>query len=204
MNESVARNYLDDALTSFRAYKKLADKAFAQVSDDEFFATIDVESNSIAAIVKHVAGNLISRWTDFLTTDGEKPDRRRDMEFVITKGTTRAEMSDYWERGWACVCGAIEGLAAEDLAREVAIRGERHTVVEAINRSLAHSAYHVGQIVFLAKHLRASEWKSLSIPRNKSAEFNAYLAEKESEGELPQHRFDAAQEFARRVENVEK
>lgn len=204
MNEAIAKNYLDDVLTSFRAYKKLADKAFAQVDDDKFFATIDEESNSIATIIKHMAGNLISRWTDFLTTDGEKPDRQRDMEFVITTGVTRAEMLDYWERGWACVFGAIESLAPEDLAREILIRGERHTVVEAINRGLTHSAYHAGQIVFLAKHLRATEWQSLSIPRNQSVEFNSHLAEKNAESEPRRSRFDAAQDFVRRSESIKK
>src|SRR5439155_13980379 len=166
------------ALYTFRYYKKLAERAFAQISDDDFFRTIDEESNSIAINIKHIAGNMLSRWTDFLTTDGEKPERNRDMEFVMLPETTKEEMLAYWEQGWAGLFGAIESLTPDDLMRTVAIRGEDHTVVQAINRQLTHYAYHVGQIVYLAKHFKSSEWKSLTVPKNKSVEFNAYLEEK--------------------------
>ncbi|HKY27040.1 MAG TPA: DUF1572 family protein [Pyrinomonadaceae bacterium] len=175
----IAQHYLEDAIASYRAYKKLADKALAQLTDDEFFITLDEESNSVAVIMKHIAGNMFSRWTDFLTTDGEKPDRNRDMEFVIESGTTKAEIMDYWEKGWQQTFETLESLRPEDLMRTVTIRGEIHTVVQALNRQLAHYPYHIGQIAFLAKHFRTKDWKSLSIPRNKSAEFNKYLESKE-------------------------
>lgn len=178
MNESLATHYLDDSIASLRAYKKMAEKALDQLKDDEFFVTLDAEGNSVAVIMKHMAGNMLSRWTDFLTADGEKPNRNRDREFVIESSTTRDELRAYWEKGWQCVFDALEPLRAEDLGTKVKIRGEEHTVVQAINRQLMHYANHIGQIVFLAKHFRSSEWKTLSIPRNRSAEFNAYLAEK--------------------------
>src|SRR6266498_2014819 len=177
MNE-LGQHYLDDALRTFRDYKKLAEGALRQISDEDFFKTLDEESNSIAVNMKHMAGNMISRWTDFLTSDGEKPERNRDIEFVILSGTTKDEMLDYWERGWRVTFDAIEPLTPDDLMRTITIRGQDHTVVQAINRQLAHYAYHVGQIVYLAKHFKASDWKSLSVPKNKSAEFNAYLETK--------------------------
>lgn len=172
-SEAIVQNYLEDAISSLRAYKKLADKAVAQLQDEELFVALDEESNSIAVIMKHMAGNMFSRWTDFLTSDGEKPNRNRDMEFVIEAQTTKDDVLAYWERGWACVFEAVEPLRLEDFEKKVTIRGEEHTIVEAINRQLMHYSYHIGQIVFLAKHFRSTEWKSLSIPRNKSAEFNA-------------------------------
>ncbi len=175
MNESPSQHYLADALRTFRDYKKLAERAFAQVNDGDFFKTLDPESNSIAVNTKHMAGNMLSRWTDFLTTDGEKPERDRDMEFEMLPGTTKAAMLAYWEQGWKCVFDAVEPLQPDDLMRTVRIRGQDHTVIQAINRQLAHYAYHVGQIVFLAKHFKSSEWQSLSVPRDKSAEFNARL-----------------------------
>jgi hypothetical protein len=178
MNESLAQHYLEDSIKSLRAYKKLAEKALDQLKEDEYFITLDEEANSIAVVMKHMAGNMFSRWTDFLTTDGEKPDRNRDMEFVIEPKTGRDDVLAYWEKGWQRVFDALEPLTAEDLGKKVLIRGEEHTVIQAINRQLMHYAYHIGQIVFLAKHFRSSEWKSLSIPRNRSAEFNAYLADK--------------------------
>jgi len=174
MNE-LGQHYLADALQTFRDYKQLAERSFAQISDDEFFKTIDDETNGIAVNMKHLAGNMISRWTDFLTTDGEKPERDRDIEFVILPGTTKDEMLAYWEQGWQCVFDAVEPLKPEDLMRTIVIRGREYTVLQAINRQLAHYAYHTGQIVFLAKHFRSSEWQSLSVPRNKSAEFNARI-----------------------------
>jgi uncharacterized protein DUF1572 len=196
MNDEIAKHYLEDAIASYRAYKKLADKALAQLTDEEFFVTLDEESNSVAVIMKHIAGNMFSRWTDFLTTDGEKPDRNRDMEFVIESGTTKAEVMDYWERGWRRTLETLESLKPEDLMRTVTIRGEAHTVVQAFNRQLAHYPYHIGQIVFLAKHFRSNEWKSLSIPKNKSAEFNKYLEKKEAAASSTEHRFDTAAAFA--------
>ena len=204
MDDAFGRNYLDDALATFRDYKKLAEKAFAQVNDEEFFTTLDEEANSIGVIIKHMAGNMISRWTDFLNSDGEKPDRQRDMEFVLAKDATRDDLISLWERGWARVFEAIEPLQPADLARDVYIRGKAHTVVEAINRQLTHYAYHTGQIVFLAKHLRSSEWQSLSIPRNKSAQFNAYLAQSAPAGtddSTRRSRFDEPQDFIRDSEN---
>ena len=175
-DQSLAQHYLDDALYTFRYYRKLAEGAMTQISDEEFFCTLDSESNSVAVNMKHMAGNMLSRWTDFLTTDGEKPERNRDMEFVMLPETTRDEMIAYWERGWKCVFDAVEPLRPDDLMRTVRIRGQDHTVVQAINRQLAHYAYHVGQIVYLAKHFRSSEWQTLSVPKNKSAEFNARMS----------------------------
>jgi len=189
MTESITGEYLKDAIGSFKAYKKLADKAIEQVSDDELFVTLDEEANSIAVVMKHMAGNMLSRWTDFLTSDGEKPNRNRDMEFVIEEGTTRQVVLDYWERGWQAVFAAIEPLQPEDFLKTVNIRGEAHTIVQAINRQMTHYAYHVGQIVFLAKHFRSSEWKSLSVPRNRSAEFNAKMSEKSGPADTAK-RFD--------------
>ncbi len=171
-SEAIVQNYFEDAVASLKNYKKLADKAIEQLKDDEFFVTLDDEANSVAVIMKHMAGNMFSRWTDFLTSDGEKADRNRDMEFVIGANTTKDDVLDYWERGWACVFGAIETLEPEDFEKTVMIRGEPHTIVMAINRQLMHYSYHIGQIVFLAKHFRSTQWNSLSIPRNKSAEFN--------------------------------
>lgn len=192
MNNEIAKHYLDDAIASYRAYKKLADKALAQLTDEELFVTLDEESNSVAVIMKHIAGNMFSRWTDFLNTDGEKPDRNRDMEFVIEPETTKAEVMDYWEKGWQRTFETLESLKPEDLMRTVTIRGEAHTVVQALNRQLAHYPYHIGQLVFLAKHFRSNEWKSLSIPKNKSAEFNKYLEKKEAAAASTEHRFDTA------------
>jgi hypothetical protein len=168
-------SYLKDAIAIFRQYKKLGDGAIAQCPDDRLGATLDAESNSVALLVKHVAGNMRSRWTDFLTTDGEKPDRNRDSEFEDPPAG-RAEVVALWERGWAVVFAALEPLGDEDLARTITIRGERHSVMQAINRQVAHYAYHVGQIVFLAKHWTGDQWKSLSVPRRQSAQFNADVA----------------------------
>lgn len=174
-DQQFGQHYLSDAVQTFRDYKKLAERAFAQTSDEDFFKTLDEESNSIGVNIKHMAGNMLSRWTDFLTTDGEKPERNRDIEFVILPGITRDDMIAYWEKGWQCVFDAVEPLGPDDLMRTVTIRGEDHTVIQAINRQLAHYAYHTGQIVFLAKHFKSSDWQSLSVPRNRSAEFNARI-----------------------------
>jgi len=200
MNETLAQEYLEDALSSFRAYKKLADKAIAQTQNDELFVTLDEESNSIAVVMKHIAGNMISRWTDFLTSDGEKADRNRDMEFVIESNTTRDDVLAYWERGWKCVFDAIEPLTPADFDKRVTIRWQEHTIVQAINRQLMHYSYHIGQIVFMAKHFRSSEWQSLSIPRNRSAAFNKFLDESGDRTADRQKQFDAVEGFARKPE----
>ncbi len=176
MSVKVIENYHSDALASFRNYKKLAERAIEQVSDDEFFATIDDEANSIALIVKHIAGNLKSRWTNFLTTDGEKSDRHRDTEFELIDDT-RESLMQFWEAGWQILFNSIEPLTERDFSKTITIRGEPHSVVEAINRQLTHYAYHVGQIVLLAKHFRSHEWKTLSVPRNRSAEFNQFVSD---------------------------
>jgi len=146
-----------------------------QVTDAQLFAILDDEANSIAIIVKHMTGNMRSRWTDFLTTDGEKPDRNRDSEFIDPPATRDALMAE-WEHGWSCVFQALEPLSDSDLGRTITIRAEAHSVMQAINRQLAHYPYHVGQIVLLAKHYAGGEWKSLSVPRNQSAEFNRKVA----------------------------
>lgn len=164
-------SYLEDSLSLFRSYKSLAERAMQQVSDEQLFETLDEESNSIAIVVKHMAGNMRSRWTDFLESDGEKPNRNRDTEFVDPPAT-RAALMDLWEQGWACVFNALEPLSDADLGRTVLIRGEAHSAMQAINRQLTHYAQHVGQIVLLAKHLAHDHWQSLSVPRNRSAEFN--------------------------------
>ena len=200
-NQSIGAHFLEDALRTFRDYKQLAERAFAQIEEADFFRTIDEESNSIAVSMKHMAGNMISRWTDFLTSDGEKPERNRDLEFVMLPETTRAEMIAYWEKGWQFTFAAIEPLQPEDLMRKVTIRGQDHTVVQAINRQIAHYAYHVGQIVYLAKHFKSNDWQSLSVPKNRSSEFNQFLAEKmKSPAASSGGRFDAVTEFAAKEE----
>ena len=172
MTHQFSTSYLQDSLFLFHYYKKLAEGAMEQVTDDQLFVRLDDEMNSIGLIIKHMAGNMRSRWTDFLTTDGEKPDRNRDTEFVEPP-KTRPALMQTWNEGWQRVFDALEPLTDADLERKVSIRGEPHSVMQAINRQIAHYAYHCGQIVFLAKHFRASEWTTLSVPRNKSAEFNA-------------------------------
>jgi len=168
-------SYLDDSLAVFRYYKLLAERAMEQVSDEHLFAVLDAEDNSIAIILKHMTGNMRSRWTDFLTTDGEKPDRNRDSEFVDPPAT-RAALLAGWEDGWARVFAALEPLSEADLTRTVTIRGEPHSVMPAINRQLAHYPHHVGQIVLLAKHFAAEHRQSLSVPRNRSAEMSLYVS----------------------------
>jgi len=195
MSESFISNYKSDALTSFRNYKMLAERAVEQVSDEEFFAAIDGEANSIAVLLKHIAGNLHSRWRDFLTTDGEKPDRDRDTEF-IADGDNRESLLKFWESGWQVLFDNLEPLTDQDFARTITIRGEPHSVVEAVNRQLTHYSYHIGQIVLLAKHFRSSDWKTLSVPRNRSAEFNKHLTEKQARGDRNIKGLEAGMEFA--------
>ena len=175
MSDELARHFLDDARKVLRSYQRLGERAIAQVRDEEFFVTLDPEANSIALVVKHLWGNMRSRWTDFLTTDGEKPDRNRDSEFEQQEGLTRADVERWWAEGWRIVFAAVEPLRPEDLLRTVTIRGEPHTVMQAILRQVAHYAHHVGQIVFLAKHFRSGEWQSLSIPRGQSETFNQQM-----------------------------
>jgi hypothetical protein len=164
-------SYLEDSLAVFRYYKSLAERAMAQVTDEQLVAVLDSEMNSISQIVKHMAGNMRSRWTDFLTSDGEKPDRNRDSEFVAPPAT-RAALLALWEEGWGYVFSALEPLSEQDIQRTVTIRGEAHSVMQAINRQVAHYSYHCGQIVVVAKHFKHSEWQSLSVPRGQSAGFN--------------------------------
>jgi len=178
MPHQLTTSYLKDSIDLFRFYKKGAERAIAQCSDEALFTTIDSESNSIAIIVKHMAGNMRSRWMDFLTTDGEKSDRNRDSEFEDPP-KTRAELMELWERGWKYVFDALEPLTEADLTRTVTIRTEPHSVMQAINRQMAHYANHIGQIVFVAKHLTAKatgKWDSLSVPRGKSKQFSAEVA----------------------------
>jgi len=196
MNKKILENYLADANRIFRSYKKLGEKAIEQVSDKEFFQTLDREANSIGVIVKHIAGNSKSRWTDFLTTDGEKPDRNRDTEFELNSESRESLMRD-WERGWQILFDSTASLTMNDFDQTVKIRGEQHTIVEALNRQMTHYAYHIGQITFLAKHFRSGEWKTLSVPRNKSEEFNRFLAEKKIRGEKQMAPLDAPMEFSK-------
>ena len=181
MSDEIVANYHKDAIQTFRNYKGLAERAIEQVSDEEFFAAIDPEANSIAVMVKHIAGNSMSRWRDFLTTDGEKSDRDRDSEFEITAETRQALM-EFWERGWQTLFDNLDPLTVEDYSKTITIRSQPHTIVQAINRQLTHYAYHTGQIVLLAKHFKSADWKSLTVPRNRSAEFNQYMAEKQAAG----------------------
>jgi hypothetical protein len=170
-------NYLDEVRRSFRGYKRLADGGLAQLNDQEFFQLPDPESNCAAQIVKHMAGNLRSRWLDFLTTDGEKPDRNRDQEFILTEADTRPELMRRWEESFKIVFDTVASLKPEDFVKTVTIRGEPHTILQAINRSLMHTAYHVGQILYVGKHLRGAAWTVLSIPKGRSEEFNAMKPE---------------------------
>lgn len=169
----VSAEYLRDIAEQFEKLKALADKAVARVSDDEFFRAIDQASNSLAVILQHVGGNLQSRWQGFLTSDGEKPDRNRDAEFEVGPGATRAQVIEVWENAWRVLLSELRSLQPADLVRDVFIRGERHSVIQAANRSFQHTAYHVGQIVFLAKQIRSGGWTCLSIPLGGSAAHNA-------------------------------
>ncbi len=181
MAHEFTTSYLKDSIELFRYYKKLGERAMAQAPEEALFSALDKESNSIAIIVKHMAGNMRSRWMDFLTTDGEKPDRNRDTEFEDAP-KTRAELMALWERGWKYVFDALTPLTEADLVRKVTIRTEPHSVMQAINRQMAHYAHHVGQILFVAKHLtvvKTGTWESLSVPRGKSGEFTAKVAGRE-------------------------
>jgi uncharacterized damage-inducible protein DinB len=169
MGHEFTTSYLKDALGVFHYYQRLGERAMAQCPDDRLCAEIDAQSNSIAIVVKHMVGNMRSRWTNFLSTDGEKPDRQRDTEFEAPL-RSRAEILAMWESGWKFVFDAVTPLTEDDLEKTVTIRAEPHSVMQAINRQIAHYSYHVGQIVFLARHFAGSEWKTLTIPKRKSAE----------------------------------
>jgi hypothetical protein len=178
MPHHFSASYIEDSLSLFRYYKHLAERAIEQCPDEGLFTTLDPESNSIAIIVKHISGNMRSRWTDFLTSDGEKPDRCRDTEFEDAP-KTRAELQALWERGWQCLFSALEPLTDADLSKTVTIRSEPHSVMQAINRQMAHYSHHIGQILFAAKHFTAAKtgnWNSLSVPRNQSKQFTADVA----------------------------
>jgi hypothetical protein len=170
--ETAGAHYLQDALDQFRKYKRMADLAIAQVSDADFFRAPDPESNSVALVVKHIAGNMRSRWRGFPESDGEKPDRDRDTEFEKAGQDTRASLTARWEEGWALLFSAVEPIPESRLLEKTRIRGIEHTVLQAIQRQLTHYAYHIGQIVFLAKHFAGPGWKSLSIPKGKSREYD--------------------------------
>lgn len=172
-------SYLEDTLSLLRYYKGLVERAIAQVTDEQLTTALDEEMNSIAIIMKHLSGNMLSRFAGFPEADGEKPNRNRDTEFADAPGSREAILR-MWEQGWSCVFAAIEPLSKADLAKTTTVRSERHSVLQAINRQLAHYAYHCGQIVFLAKHLQHKEWKSLSIPRGASARFNERVASGEA------------------------
>jgi hypothetical protein len=169
---SIEADYLDEVRLSFRGYKRLADGGLVQLSDQEFFQLPDPESNCAAQLVTHRDGNPRARWQNFLTTDGEKPDRNRDQEFVLTEADTRTDLMRRWEESFKIVFDTVASLKAADFVKTVTIRGEPHTILQAINRSLMHTAYHVGQILYVGKHLRGAEWTVLSIPKGKSEEFN--------------------------------
>ena len=173
MNESPEMLYLKDVVAQFYQLKTLADRALSQVNDGDLFRPLDPESNSLAILIQHMAGNMRSRWTDFLTSDGEKPDRNRDAEFEVAEGTTREDLQARWEEGWRCLFQTLTALSEEDLALTVLIRAEPHSVIKAINRQLTHYGYHVGQIVLLAKHFASDHWRTLSVPRGRSGQFNA-------------------------------
>jgi len=173
-----SEHYLKDAIQRLKTYKDITEKAVVQVNDKDFFAALDNESNSIAIIMKHVAGNLRSRWVDFLTTDGEKSDRHRDSEFVSETEDTRASIMQSWQTSWRSAFEALDQLEVNDLDKTVFIRSEPHSVIEAVNRQLMHNAYHIGQIIFLTKHFAGDKWQSLSIPRGESEKYTAIMRRK--------------------------
>jgi hypothetical protein len=178
MAREFTTSYLTDAIAVLRYYKKLGERAIEQTPEEALTVELDPESNSIAIIVKHLAGNMRSRWSDFLSSDGEKPDRNRDSEFVEPP-RSRQELMEMWEKGWGFVFAAVDSLTDADLGRTVTIRSEPHSVMQAINRQLAHYAYHVGQIVYVARHFAGDRWQSLTIPRGKSVDYTTNIAARE-------------------------
>lgn len=202
---SVADNgthYLRVSIASFKHYKRLAERALEQVSDESFFQDLDSHSNSLAIIVKHIAGNQRSRWTDFLTTDGEKPDRQRDREFLLEEDS-RESLMHAWEKGWDALFETLESLRANQLQETITIRTEAFTVLEAIDRQMNHCAYHIGQIVFLARHFAGEKWQSLSVPQGESAEFNKFVADRISAGKPRRHALQGTADFSKRRETEE-
>ncbi|MEZ5307692.1 MAG: DUF1572 family protein [Pyrinomonadaceae bacterium] len=197
--KTIAENYLLDALRTFESYKKLAERAIDQIDEKEFFVVADSESNSAAVLVKHISGNLRSRFTDFFTTDGEKPDRNRDREFELESETREGLMAD-WDKNWTILFSLLEKMKAEDLSRTVTIRSQPHTVLEALNRQMAHYSYHVGQIVFISKMLRSGSWKSLSVPKNQSAGFNDFMSE--TGHKSGKHALEGTEEFVSKGEKL--
>ena len=181
MDDELGKAYLNEIQRGLRGYKRIAESAIVQLSQEELFRQIDPEANSVAVLIKHISGNMRSRFTDFLTSDGEKPDRHRDQEF-IQENLTHEDLMRTWEAEWQGLFTTIESLKPEDLGRTITIRGEEHTVLQALNRALMHYAQHVGQIIFLAKHIRGGEWKTLSIPRGKSEEYKTISPGKYSKG----------------------
>jgi hypothetical protein len=163
--------YLSSAVAQFNAYRTLGEKAMAQMQDDTLFWQYNPESNSVAIIVKHLAGNMVSRWTDIFNTDGEKEWRDRDAEFVNSI-SSREDLMAVWEKGWNCLFDALNSLQESDLQKTIYIRNEPHSVMDAINRQLTHYASHIGQIIYIGKMVNSENWTSLSIPRNRSADFN--------------------------------
>jgi hypothetical protein len=178
----LATHYLEEMKRQFRGHKRMGEAAMAQLEEKDFFVALDPESNSVATLVKHIAGNARSRFTDFLTSDGEKLDRFRDQEFEVSEKTTREEVLRWWEQAWEHVFSALDSLNRKTLQRTVTIRSEPHTVMQALNRALAHYAQHIGQIVFLAKHLRSEQWRTLSIPRGKSEDYKTASPKTHSRG----------------------
>jgi hypothetical protein len=178
MPDDPSQSYLENVIHEFGLLKKQAERAIAQLDDRELFVSIDPESNSVATLIKHLAGNMRSRWVDFLTSDGEKADRFRDREFEMDDAVTREVLMQWWETGWGHLSHALGSLSPDDVLRTVMIRQEPHTVLQAINRQLTHYATHIGQIVFLAKHLKSSAWQTLSVPRGQSEQFNQFMIEK--------------------------
>lgn len=168
-------NYIAISVAIFRQYKLLAENALEQVSHEEYFFQPDAESNSLYLLIKHLSGNMQSRWTDFLTTDGEKPWRNRDSEFEMNEQPDTEQIKQLWEKGWACLFEALNNLEETNLSDTVYIRGEAHSVLEAINRQIAHYSYHVGQLVFLAKIIRQEQWKTLSIAKGQSEAYNKHI-----------------------------
>ncbi len=185
MTEGLGARYLTETTRQLQKLKALADRALEQATDQDYFVTLDPESNSIAVLLKHVAGNMRSRWIDFLTSDGEKPDRNRDREFALDDADTPEALREQWNQGWHCLFAALEPLSPQDLDRTIFIRGEPHSVTDAIGRQLTHYATHVGQIVFLVKHLRGPKWRTLSIPRGRSQEVLEAMREKWSAVDSP-------------------
>ncbi len=167
---TLGRNYLEAIISDFHRIKRQGEKSMAQLSGDDFHWAPDAESNNIAILVKHISGNMVSRWMDFLTTDGEKESRKRDTEFVDDIASPE-DLMEIWKKGWDCVFAALESLSPDELTRTITIRGQDHTIVEAISRALWHYGFHVGQILYIAKQIKGSEWKNLSIPKGKSEEF---------------------------------